>query len=249
MHLPVRGSVFSLGDSAGGRININWESKKGWRLKTNTTDKYKISTKSASNALVLVKIVQNDTKTSASLWINPDLSGGVNGLGAADVTDTANQRITPEFISFSISTGATTFTILDEIRIASDFDAVLEQTSIKPKRFTTGDISVSSGGVVFGESILFNQLGSEVSIRAPLYNTPLKGKTAIITVVLKQDNTIKACSVDEFYVSADGSTVAPMTLDTTELENDSYTMYVYVWDKEGFVPLISPHTMYVVKNN
>lgn len=242
-----RGFTMSLDDSAsGGKISLNWESKNGWRIKLR--DKYQPYVKNEKDAFILMKITQSDNKTNVSAWINPDLSLGEDGLSSADMTDYSASKIMPDSMSISISTGALAFSVIDEIRIASNFKAVLTQTEINPSRICTGEITAWNGDIKIDEKIIFDELGDRLTIDIPLYN-PEDDKSIYIGAAIKNNDYIKIFSSAKQNIASESETEVKMPIDVSNLSNDSYTVFVYIWDNNGMRAIRKPYTMYIVENN
>lgn len=225
-------SVRNPDGSRKGWIYVQNTAKKNWQICSSTDTKPKPAPAGDdTEGLALIQLKIGDNKTEAALWINPDLSGGEEGLGTPILKDTAAVRVIPEVISVGPADTSGKIQI-DEIRIGSNLDAVLGQTSIYPEQFTVTEQGLYSNGAAIGESVA---AGTPVEARLTMANTPDKDREVTLYAAAKLNGTLLDICMEIYKIKAGATEQIEFPIDFSGLTAQRYEVSLFSW--EGMRPL------------
>lgn len=222
--------------SAGGWLYVQNTKKRPWHICSNTDSKPKFANASAEHAedtegLVLIRLKITDTGTSAALWINPDLSGGEEGLGAPLLSDTATVRVVPETIQFKPADTSGKIQI-DEIRIGNTFDAVLGQTSIYPETVAVTKVGLYDGAVLIGDAV---SPDTAVQARVTLQNVSEEEREVALYAAAMDGGVLLDTCIGKYKIKAGMQEQVEFPITFSELAAQQYEVSLFVWD--GLRPL------------
>ena len=222
--------------SAGGWLYVQNTKKRPWHICSITDNKPKFANVSLEHAedtegLVLIRLKITDSGTSAALWVNPDLSGGEEGLGTPLLSDTATVRIVPETIQFSPADTSGKIQI-DEIRIGNTLGAVLGQTSIYPETLAVTKIGLYDGAVLIGGSV-----SPDAAVRAQvtLQNVSEEEQEVMLCAAAMDGSTLLGTCIGKYKIKAGMKEQIELPIMFAELTAQRYAVSLFVWD--GLRPL------------
>lgn len=153
------------------------------------------------------------------------------GLGTPILKDTAAVRVIPEVISVGPADTSGKIQI-DEIRIGSNLDAVLGQTSIYPEQFTVTEQGLYSNGAAIGESVA---AGTPVEARLTMANTPDKDREVTLYAAAKLNGTLLDICMEIYKIKAGATEQIEFPIDFSGLTAQRYEVSLFSW--EGMRPL------------
>lgn len=180
---------------------------------------------------MLIRLKITDTGTSAALWVNPDLSGGEEGLGTPLLSDTATVRVVPETIQFKPADTSGKIQI-DEIRIGNTFGAVLGQTSIYPETVAVTKVGLYDGAVLIGDAV---SPDTAVQARVTMQNVSEEEREVTLYAAAMDGSVLLDTCMGKYKIKAGVQEQIDFPITFPELAAQQYEVSLFVWD--GLRPL------------